>query len=118
MYMSNLIVAGARCESPLCNTTISNRYDYRVSAPSKIETGTEWFYYNKSTLMDEIYDEISLVNGTRPSSKFRLLSLYTNAFFKYYYFSGYCGLTPEGNTVNNFASIIGYFKSNNMTTRN
>ena len=115
--MSNLIVAGTKCKDLLCNIT-SPRYNFGSSAGSVLSTGTEWFYGDKTTLMDEINDEISLVNGTRSTSKFRLLSLYNNTFFHYGNFSGYCGITPAGNTVNNFASIVEYFRGNGYIQKN
>ena len=117
MYMSNLIVAGHKCTDPLCDVSVP-KYDFGASAPSLLETGTEWFYGDKTTLMDEIYDEISLEEGTRSTSKFRLLSLYNNTFFHYDGFSGYCGITPTGNTVNNFASIVGFFYENGYIRKN
>ena len=115
--MTNLIVVGTKCTDPLCNIT-APKYDAGLSMTSRVETGTEWVYGNKSTQMDEIYDELSIINGTRPTSKYRFLSLYANTFFTYDGFSGYCGLTPKGNDVNNFASVVGYFNQNNYTVSN
>ena len=110
MYVSNLILSGASCSDSLCGAATVAKYDYTASAYSQLETGTDWYYIDKTTMMDEIYDTVSLENGIQPTYKFRMLSLYINTKFNFTGdINGFMGLTPMGNTVNNFASIIENF---------